>query len=60
MIGKWLMLLCVAGVLVLVTQCWRAYLWHHRGAGAGAGAGVGERKTHIKYAWTCARALHVT
>jgi len=47
MIGKWLMLLCVAGVLVLVTQCWRAYLWHHRGAGAGAG----ERKARAEYAW---------
>ncbi len=36
------MLLCVAGVLVLVTQCWRAYLWHHRGAG--------ERKARVEYA----------
>ncbi|MGH8190902.1 MAG: hypothetical protein ACREP2_05595 [Rhodanobacteraceae bacterium] len=42
MIGTWLMLLCVAAVLFLLTKSWRAYLWHHRG--------TGERKAHDEYA----------
>jgi hypothetical protein len=34
MIGAWLMLLCVAAVLFLITESWRAWAWHHRGVGA--------------------------
>ncbi|HET7592997.1 MAG TPA: hypothetical protein VFK00_08350 [Rhodanobacteraceae bacterium] len=42
MIGAWLMLLCVAAVLFLIAESWRAWAWHHRG--------VGERKALVEYA----------
>jgi hypothetical protein len=42
MIGAGLMLLCVAAVLFLITESWRAYAWHHRGVGA--------REARLEYA----------
>lgn len=42
MIGAWLMLLCVAAAVFLLTETWRAWAWHHRG--------VGERQAHAEYA----------
>lgn len=42
MIGTWLMLACVAAVLFLITESWRAHAWHHRGVGA--------RKALVEYA----------
>lgn len=42
MIGAWLMLLCVAAVLFLIAESWRAHAWHHRG--------MGERKARAEYA----------
>lgn len=42
MIGTWLMLLCLATVVFLITQAWRAWAWHHRG--------WGERAARAEYA----------
>lgn len=42
MIGTCLMLLCLAVVVFLITQAWRAWTWHHRGRG--------EREAHAEYA----------
>lgn len=41
MIGTWLMLLCLAVVVFLTTQAWRAWAWHH--------GGRGERAAHAEY-----------
>lgn len=42
MIGKWLMLACVAAAVLLLVKAWMAWVWHHRGEG--------ERKAGIEYA----------
>jgi len=42
MIGAWLLLMCLAGALVLITEGRRAYVWHH--------GGVGEHAAHDEYA----------
>lgn len=42
MIGAWLLLTCLAGAVVLITEGRRAYLWHH--------GGMGERTAHDEYA----------